>query len=226
MSYYCTRKEAEFYGSFSENISVSGMTYDEAINFVIAKASAKIDNYLEVPEGFFTPGGVEIRDEYHNGTELKYVGYNYMFSTVTGVTQAAGILYLKHKPIRSVRKFEENTSGSNWTTRTEGRSSDYLYNKDYVICLQNIPDWDYKNIRVTYTAGYKQTPAVIQDCCARLSAYAVQRIIDAASRKTVGVGGLTVQAEDPQVTNLFRNFFPSDIKRELDGLAPKRYESF
>jgi len=213
---YCTKEDVEFWGQFATgDFGTSGYDYDNSIAKAIETADRKIDEYCGVPEGFFSPGGVEIENEYLNGTDVAYLG---------GITKFfnwyyGGTSHLKfgYKPVLSVTKLEEETSADTWTTRSEGTGNDYIVVDDGVRFVSNTPAWKYKNVRATYKAGYKTTPLQVQLVSARLAAALLQRIVDAKRRGTASVGGLT--ANSPEKSGLTDEVFTEEMRRDLKNFV-------
>ena len=175
---------------------------DDWILRAITNADGMIDRHCHVPSGFFTEGGVEVKDEYHDGNE---VAYHYSVSKVHEWLwdyDAFMLLAFKYPPVLSVVKVEEERTAGTWTERTEGSGSDYVVVEDGIHFLQNFPNPGYKNLRVTYVAGYAVTPENVKHVSARLAAAMLQKIKDAQTRKptTTGAGGVSTPAPDSRLT--------------------------
>ena len=52
--------------------------FDAFVNDLIERAEAVVDNFVDVPDGFFADGGVTVTDEYHDLLDTdKYVTLDY-----------------------------------------------------------------------------------------------------------------------------------------------------
>jgi hypothetical protein len=176
--------DVEYYGQFtSEDFGQAseGMNYESMVMRAMLAADRAIDAYLGVPADFFQAGGIEIPLELHDGVEAgktrTYPSYGFF------------------GPVRSVVTVEENTSGSTWTSRTEGRDNDFIVTSraDGIRFVRNVPDYDHANVRVTYIAGYDATPEVVSDVSSRLAAAMIRKIIDAEQGNPVTVGGQSIE---------------------------------
>jgi hypothetical protein len=183
---YCDKLEVETWAQItSADFGSIGYDYVNTLQYVINLADRAIDNYCMQPDGFFNGGGIEIQKELHDGVEFGYVGFNVWLSS----HDYRPFLRLKYVPVLSITKFEEETTAGSWTTRTEGRSSDYIVDESGIYIVSNLPDYDYRNIRVTYKTGYTSTPSPIKECSVRLAASMLHRIKDSTTRiTTTGLG--------------------------------------
>jgi len=209
---YSMKSDVEFYGQFvTGDFGASGYDYNNSIAKAITIADRNIDHYCQVPENFFVAGGIEIQNEFLNGTDVAYLGgITKFFNWYTGGTSH---LKFKHRPVLSVTKLEEETGAGSWSTRTEGTGNDYIVVADGVRYVKNTPAWTYKNIRVTYKIGYATTPAQVTEVSGRLAAALLRRIIDAKTPQTIGVGGMSVStAVDASLT---KPVFTDELKQLL-----------
>lgn len=118
--------------------------FDAFLNELVAYAESVIENHCKVPKGFFKPGGVNFTDQL----------YDFSYS-----------LPLRYKPILSVSSVKINTAGygqaPNWQT---------LDPKEYVVDGQaslihfvgRVPATQLQSVKVSYTAGYAETPQVVK----------------------------------------------------------------
>ncbi len=198
---------ADDFGTWSSvtisDLGTTGYNYANTVAKLIEWADRAIDDYLDQPHGFFEPGGVAIQHEYHDGMEL------------LDTSKEEPLLILNYKPVLSVAKFEEETGTGTWTTRTEGTGNDYKVAENGVRILSNIPDYDWKNVKVTYIAGYRQTPGRINECSARLAAAMAHRIIDSRSRAPSSMAGMTVSS--PENSNVAKEVFDEELKLIVRG---------
>jgi len=211
---YSTRTDVEFWGQFTAGSFTLGYDYENSLERAIQIADRRIDDYCNVPSGFFSSGGIEIQQEYLNGTDIAYIGGVLKFySWYYGGTSH---LKFKYPPVLTVTKLEEETSADTWTTRTEGTGNDYIVVEDGVRFIKNTPNYKYKNVRVTYKAGYTSTPGQISEVSGQLAAAVLRRIKDSANPTTATIGSqsITVAADasltKPVLTkdlkNLLRNY--------------------
>jgi len=209
---YSNKSDVEFWAQDTRtDIGTIGPDYNESLQRAIAIADGDIDDYCHVPHGFFSPGGIEIQQEYLNGTDVAYLG---------GITKVfnwyyGGTSHLKftHSPVLSVTKLEEETAAGTWTLRTEGTGNDYIVVDDGVRFVTNTPAWKYKNVRVTYKVGYKTTPSNVAYVSARLAAAILQRIVDAKHRHKASGFGMSVDVASE--TSLGANIFTEELQRKL-----------
>lgn len=173
----------------SSDLGSAGYDYTNTIQYLIGVADRAIDDYLNQPDNFFNPDGVEIQQEYHDGVEIGDYGLIISFGLSV---KRRPFLRLDHSPVLSVTKLEKSDSSGTWSTMTEGRTSDYLVMDTGIRFIRGVPTYDYKNVRCTYKAGYKTTPGRIAECSARLAAAMAQRIIDVSKREDANVSPLNV----------------------------------
>ena len=141
--------------------------YGSAVAKYIVVADSTVDAYCGVPSGFFAAGGYTVIDEYHDGVELQ---------RSTNLTDnRAIILKTKLSPILSVSSFSEEVTTASWTLRTE--NTDFIIVKDGLRFLQNIPAAGYRNLKITYTAGYAAVPAAVANASAVLAAELMNSVI-------------------------------------------------
>lgn len=211
---YSTVNDVKFYGQFSSD-DFEDSVYSETDGYLKAMQDADrmIDNYCNQPEGFFTAGGIVIQQEYRNGTEVAYLGgITKFFNWYYGGTSH---LKVTHTPVLTVVKLEEETSADSWTTRTEGTGNDYIVVDDGVRFVTNTPAWKYKNVRITYKAGYATTPGNVQQVSARLAAALLQRILDAKNRESTAVPGVPVSPAPD--ASLSKPVFSQELKDLLNN---------
>ena len=210
---YSNRSDVEFWGQLdSTHIGSYGPDYNASIQQAITHADRMIDDYCHVPHDFFTPGGIEIQQEYRNGTDVAYLGgITKFFNWYYGGTSH---LKLTHSPVLSVTTLEEETAAGTWTARTEGTGNDYIVVDDGVRFVTNTPAWKYKNVRVTYKVGYATTPGNVVQVSARLAAAILHRLEDAKNRDKATITGLTVG--NTAETSLGAAIFTDELKRLLE----------
>jgi hypothetical protein len=190
----------------SSAFAVTDTDFSTTVTNYIAYADDLIENYCRVPSGYFDAGGVTITNEYHDGREVGQVS---LWAYTIG-TRSDPMLRLKYTPVISVTTLSEETSAGAWTSRTEGRDDDYLVMENGVRFMANIPSYKYKNVRVTYVAGYAATPGSVAVCSARLAAALLHKVEDATRRQGVSLSALNAEkAIDP---SLGANVFTPPLK--------------
>jgi len=205
---YSSQADVEFYGQFdtSDNIS-KGYDYTNSIMKAIENADSRIDEYCNVPEGFFNPGGITIQQEYHDGTEIGDYGLLVSFGLSI---KRRPFLRFKHSPVLSVTSLEKSDSSGTWSALTEGRTNDYLVMETGVRFLKNVPSYDYKNVRVTYRAGYNTTPANVAQCSGLLASAILNQVLHAKDTENISIGNLSVT--DKITVTLSSNVFTEELK--------------
>jgi len=142
--------------------------YEDLIDELILYAEKIIDNYCQVPSGFFVALGVTVTDEYHDhdGSGIFYLHYY-----PTDVTT----LSVNSKPLIAV---------PSWTTLTEhpAASSSFVPYPEHrhhgkVYIYNNIPPAGVRNIKCTYQAGYTTLPADVTQITNEVVANVVRGIL-------------------------------------------------
>lgn len=129
---------------------------------LIPRAQAVIDSYCQLPEGFFV--GATLTNEYYN-----HKGWR--------------SLRLRYYPIATITAMARNKAAQgatdDWEALTEGRADDFIVDQEIGVVIfspAKIPSEGYRNVRISYVAGYTTTPKVIADITARIAAGMLQRI--------------------------------------------------
>jgi hypothetical protein len=168
--------------------------FNAYIGTLIPLAEGLVDQFCSVPKGFFQAAG------YEESSGL----YDYRETWI----------HLRYHPVLSVSKVEVNTasygSGANWI---ELASTEYIVANDrglLKIVGAHKPAEMLQSIRVTYTAGYSETPEIIRyvvlNICSNIMHAMLQRKINPVMR----VDDFTV-----------RMIIPHAFTRELQAaLAP------
>jgi hypothetical protein len=172
-----------------------GTDYATQIPYLISISDRAIDHELEVPEGYFVAGGKQFV-EIHDGAEL-------------GCVPTYALLMLTHTPILTV-----DSVVADGTALTE--DVDYVVDPLGISFLTNRVTYDYRNITVTYTAGYTATPSQISNVSTQLSASIIQRVIDTGKSRlqSVGVGSLSVSSI-ATFMGLANSCFTDSLKAEI-----------
>ena len=164
-------------------------TYTAFIEGLINIAERIIDDYCGVPSMFFKAGGLTFTEDL----------YDFRCS-----------LSLRHKPIISIEKVEVNTAGYGQTP-----SWVQLETKEYIADLQagiihfisKFPATELQSVRVTYTAGFTETPqtvgyVAIQFCSNVLHAILQRKISPAVRVDDWTIRVLIPEAFTPELKNM------------------------
>lgn len=148
-----------------------GVTFDWAAFVAQQQTTADnlIDSYCGVPSGFFVAGGYGVTNEYHDGGEIQRSGDS------TDPTSVICKMFLH--PVISVTTFSEETTTGVWTARAE--NTDFIVVPEGVrfILSASVPNASkYRNVKVTYTAGYSAIPTAVATVSARLAAALIEAI--------------------------------------------------
>ena len=142
--------------------------YEDLLDELILYAERIIDNYCEVPSGFFVAGGLAIVDEYHDHG-------------------GSGVIYLQYYPI-IVTALSVNTAiitaVPTWVLLTAhpAATSDYIAYLEYwhqgkVYIYNQAPTLAYRSIKVSYNAGYAAIPADVTQITNEIVANIVRGIL-------------------------------------------------
>ncbi len=205
---------------FLQNISYKDLGFstsgelDIFIEEVIPMASRFIDRYCNRPDDFFAAGGATVT-EYFNGIGSSPPAEYLQYAMEQELwLQRARLFNLAERPVISVTTVEELESGA-WTERTVGDSPSYDYRivGGQIYFWSNIPAVGWKNLKVTYKAGYSAIPSDIEWVCARLIANEIQAAAeDRMSAVVTFARPGMVDFEDPKI-------FSKDL---AERLAPFR----
>lgn len=142
--------------------------YEDLLNELILYAERIIDNYCRVPSGFFVAGGLTITDEYH---DHKGSGVIYLFYYPTVLTTLSVNTALITAVPTWVALTAHPAAASDFISYPEYRHQGkvYIYNR--------APSSGYRNIKVTYKAGYAAIPADVTQVCNEIVANIVRGIL-------------------------------------------------
>jgi len=206
---YSSVDEVKTWAQYTDgDLGASGLGENESITNLINSADRAIEDYTDQPAAYFEPGGVNIQEEY--GDSVDVGDYGLLVSFGLSIRRRP-FWRFKYSPVLSITKLEKSDSGGSWSTLTEGRGSDYLVMENGVRFLRNLPTLDYKNLRVTYMAGYTTTPGRVSECSARLAASMIHRIIDSKTRNNTATGGPSVDIAT-EFVGLSKACFTKDMK--------------
>lgn len=170
------------------NLQVAVDSYffpDSVISTAIAVGDALIDRRTQA--SFTTQlASNELYDWFDQEKQyMPYVldrSYNTLptFYRLQGFGDTNNTLVLRHRPVYSTVKLEENVasdgSATNFVTRTEGRGGDYVVYKDtgHIVFVNNWPRNGHQNLRLTYSWGTSTTSEEIKELSTR---YAVRQLL-------------------------------------------------
>jgi hypothetical protein len=140
--------------------------YTTLIEALISIVERIIEDFCGVPSTFFKASGLTITDEYHD-------------------SDGSGYLWLKYRPVISVTKLEYNekalTETASWVELLAGpgMGKNYLLyaEKGLIYVYQEAPGEGYRNIRVTYVAGYTTVPGPVAQACKELVSEWIRKIL-------------------------------------------------
>jgi len=159
--------------------------FDNFLDKVIAQAQSRVEGYCRVPKGFFEDGGFTVTDE---------------LCDVIGV-----IVDLKNRPVLEISKVEVNISPpgflSSWR---ELAAEDYIPQLSIgLLHLVNcLPAREVNGVRVSYIAGFTQTPDTIKAATLDLAANILHIIIQRKVNPVVRVDDWSVKVALPDAFTL------------------------
>ena len=153
MNMYCETEDVKAYSkiAYTDLGYANDTAFTTFLQGLIQLAQSVIDNYCQVPSGFFKVDGISVTNEFHD--------YRYPW------------ISLNYYPVLSVSKVEYNDQGygitANWVTVTE---PDYIMNLSagQLMLVNKVPAIAEQSIRVSYTAGFSSTPDLIKQVCIEL----------------------------------------------------------
>ena len=185
--------------------------YYDYLAILIEQASRFVDGETQRASKFFQKNGVSII-EYFDGVGITPPECLYEFDEETDAwREHAARLYVSQRPVLSVTTVEENSADIGdsdvWTATTKYR----WYDKGEIIFSSSaIPAKGTKNVRVTYKAGYANTPLDIEMTCMRIITNVIHKLI--ADRTAT-----FVSFSRPQAVNFSSpDIFTPDIKTILN----------
>jgi hypothetical protein len=159
---YCTKDDVKAYSkiAYTDLGYASDIAFNTFLDSLIALAQAQIENFCNVPAGFFEANGIAFTNE--------LCDYRYPW------------IDLRYYPVLSVSKVEYNIQGygltPNWVTVA---AQDYIMNNytGQLMLVNKFPAIQEQSIRVSYTAGYSATPALVNHVCIQLSSNLLHEIL-------------------------------------------------
>ena len=184
--------------------------YYDYLTTLISQASQFVDGETDRENGFYQPNGITIT-EYADGAG--FYAPPATNSLDTDWQEKAATLYLKQRPVLSITTIQQNSAAIGetdaWATLTKYRFHEH---GQIMFATSEIPLQGYKNVKITYVAGYAKTPLDIQQCCQRLIVNYIHKLIGDRTAGFVQFNrGAALNFGSPDV-------FSSDIKAVL-----KRY---
>jgi hypothetical protein len=166
--------------------------FNAYIGTLIPLAEGLVDQFCNVPKGFFEDAGYEETSGLYDYRETW--------------------IHLRYHPVLSVGKVEVNTasygSPANWV---ELSSTGYIVAKDrglLKILSEHKPAEMLQSIRVTYTAGYAETPEIIKyvvlNICSNIMHAILQRKVSPVMR-----------VDDFTIRMIIPNAFTRDLQEAL-----------
>jgi len=120
------------------------------------------------------------------------------FYRLQGFGDANNTLVLRHKPVYSTVKLEENEGGdagaTSWVTRTQGSDGDYVVYNDtgHIVFVDNFPRNAHQNLRLTYSYG---ATSVVEEIAELSTRYAIRQLISAYGSTEDGLKELNAKNE-------------------------------
>lgn len=158
--------------------------FDALVNTLIGSAEAIIENFCDVPDGFFEDGGATVTDEYHD------------------LRESDDFIQLNHKPVISITSAYVNDAeygaAPNWSAIST--NSMYLYMETGQLYFYNLTySVIEQNIKVTYVAGYSSTPGDIDYICAQICVNVLHVTLQRKVSPVIRVDDWSVRMVDPKV---------------------------
>jgi len=159
----------------------SDAEFEAFLNELVSLAESVVENYCRVPAGYFKAGGLSFQNQV----------YDYRYA-----------LFLRYRPVLSVEKVEINVAGYGQTP-----SWTQLNTEEYVVDLQagviylvgRTPLCELQSIRVSYTAGYSETPGIIKYVVLQLCSNILHAILQRKISPVIRVDDWSVRMLIPDV---------------------------
>jgi len=158
--------------------------FDALVNTLIDCSESVIDNYCDVPDGFFDDGGVTVTDEYH---DLK---------------ESDDFIQLEYKPVSSISSASVNGAayGSAPSWGAIATNSIYLYKMTGQVYMHSLTfTVTEQNIKVTYLAGFAATPGDIDYICAQLCVNVLHETLQRKVSPLIRVDDWSVRLVQPSI---------------------------
>ena len=180
---YVTAEEVKAFAKLSwEDLGYSSEDeFDAFLNELIGHAESIIENYCKVPRDFFKPGGTSFTDQL----------YDFAFS-----------LHLRYKPVLTVSNVKINLAGygqtPNWHTLS---AEDYVVDKEAGIIHfvgGKAPATQLQSVKVSYTAGYSETPYIIKYAVLQLCSNLLHAILQRKISPIIRIDDWSVKVVLPE----------------------------
>jgi len=177
MPNYVTAEEVKTFAKLSyEDLGYSDEEqYDAFLNDLIVAAESLVENYCNVPSGYFKAGGVTFTDQV----------YNYRYP-----------IFLRYAPVINVSAVKINTAGygqtPSWVTL---ETTEYVVNTEAgcVYLVKRVPAATLQSVKISYTAGYTTTPEVVKFVVKSLCSNMLHEILQRKISPMVRVDDWTVR---------------------------------
>lgn len=183
---YCTKTDVKAYSkiAYTDLGYANDTAFDTFLDGLILLAQSVIDDYCNLPNGFFDTGGLSFTNELHD--------YHYPW------------IDLRYYPVLSTSKVEYNDQGfgitPNWITIAV---PDYILNAHtgQLMLVNKIPAISPLSVRVSYTAGYNTTPDVVEHVCIQLCCNLLHEILQRKINPQVQAEEMTFKLLVPAAFN-------------------------
>ena len=169
----------------------SDSEFEAFLNDLVDHISGVIENHCRVPAGFFEAGGLSFTDQlydYRNPLDLRY------------------------KPVISVSSVKVNKAGygqaPDWQTLG---STDYIvdYEAGLIWFVADYPAVQLQSVKVSYTAGYAETPQIVKFVALQLASNILHIILQRKISPVIRVDDWTVRMIIPEA-------FTAELQAMLD----------
>ncbi|MEM2028977.1 MAG: hypothetical protein QXS05_06320 [Candidatus Bathyarchaeia archaeon] len=158
--------------------------FDGFISKLILYAQSLIDSFCNLPEGFFEPGGIKVIDEEHD--------YNQP-------------IRLNLRPIISIQTVEVYRGGAWQTLSPEDYTVDYK--AGLIMIIGKAPALTGRSVRISYTAGYIETPEAIKYAAAQICVNMLHMTLQRRITPTIRLDDWAI-----------RMVMPEALTQELQGI--------
>ena len=189
MTNYCTAQMVKDVSkvTFSQLELADDAALTALIETLIGRAERLIDDHCGVPSTFFKAAGLAIGDELHD-------------------SEGDGEVRTDYHPIVTVTKLEVNGANPNeaaeWTQLTEGPGANthfVTYKPDGLIHVyDSVPVRGRQRIRISYTAGYSETPKSVEQVCVEVVARMLESFANRVKTKIGELGEYELRLVDAE----------------------------
>jgi len=172
--------------------------YDAFLNDLITASESLVEQYCNVPSGYFQAGGVSFQNQL----------YDYRYP-----------IFLRYTPVISVQSVEINTASygqsPNWVTL---ETTEYVVNAEAgcIYLVKRIPAVTLQSVRVSYTAGYSSTPEVVRHVVKALCSNMLHEILQRKISPLIRVEDWTIRLVVPEsFTNELKTMLTPYVRRTI-----------